>query len=266
MKCCGTSAAGPAPSRSNCCSRPPPPTSHAVEADPTRAARARRNADSFGLGPPFHADRRPARPRVWLRCPAPMPSLSAAALRTLCWRRFGPLIPDGTRLVANAVTLETEGLLAHLGRQTRRQPAADRACRRPPLGQQTRLAAAAPDRAMECRDNERRGFRFSHRIPALASLQAALELAGGAVDALATRARPKLVRSGRPCPCHWPAVDCRDRAALSDPCPTRHGAGDGASTAPDRWPKPQRLPQRAQAARLIGPPPHVARRPGRRRP
>lgn len=82
----------------------------ALEADATRAGRARGNVDAFGLG---HRHR-----LTEARAPEGLAGLSApdavfigggashALLETL-WR----LIPVGTRLVMNAVTLETEALV-----------------------------------------------------------------------------------------------------------------------------------------------------------
>ncbi len=83
---------------------------HAVESDPTRAARARTNAGTFGLihrytlhehRAPDGLDTLPTADAVFIGGGA------SDALLTRLWS----LIPPGTRLVANAVTLETEALL-----------------------------------------------------------------------------------------------------------------------------------------------------------
>jgi len=82
----------------------------AVEADPVRAARARANADAFGLDrleivTARALDRLPAGPdpdAVFIGGGLSEPLLDAL------WAR----LPAGTRLVANAVTLESEALLA----------------------------------------------------------------------------------------------------------------------------------------------------------
>ena len=85
----------------------------ALEADPTRAARARGNVDAFGLS---HRHR-----LTEARAPEGLQGLSTPdavfigggasdALLTTLW----DLIPPGTRLVMNAVTLETEALVLNL--------------------------------------------------------------------------------------------------------------------------------------------------------
>jgi precorrin-6B C5,15-methyltransferase / cobalt-precorrin-6B C5,C15-methyltransferase len=82
----------------------------ALEADPTRAARARGNVEAFGLA---HRHR-----LTEARAPEGLDGLAtpdavfigggaSEALLTALW----DLIPPGTRLVMNAVTLETEALL-----------------------------------------------------------------------------------------------------------------------------------------------------------
>jgi len=82
----------------------------ALEADPTRAARARGNVDSFGLS---HRHRLTAAraPEGLSALPTPdavfIGGGASDALLTALW----DLIPPGTRLVMNAVTLETEALV-----------------------------------------------------------------------------------------------------------------------------------------------------------
>jgi precorrin-6B C5,15-methyltransferase / cobalt-precorrin-6B C5,C15-methyltransferase len=85
---------------------------HAVESDTTRAVRARSNADTFGLShrytlhehrAPDGLDTLPPPDAVFIGGGA------SAALLTQLW----VLIPPGTRLVVNAVTLETEALLTN---------------------------------------------------------------------------------------------------------------------------------------------------------
>ena len=89
----------------------PATNAHAIEADPTRAARARANADAFGLAHRFHLTQTRAPDGL---APLPRPDAvflgggASDPLLTALW----PLLPDGTRLVANAVTLENEALLA----------------------------------------------------------------------------------------------------------------------------------------------------------
>ncbi len=83
---------------------------HAVEADPARAARAKANADAFGLGHRYTLHLLNA-PDGLKTLPPPdavfIGGGASAALLTRVW----DLIAPGTRLVANAVTLETEALL-----------------------------------------------------------------------------------------------------------------------------------------------------------
>jgi precorrin-6B C5,15-methyltransferase / cobalt-precorrin-6B C5,C15-methyltransferase len=84
---------------------------HAVEADADRAARAKANAEAFGLGHRWHLTQAKA-PEGLDGLPKPDTifiggGASEATLETV-WQ----LMPPGTRLVVNAVTLETEGLVA----------------------------------------------------------------------------------------------------------------------------------------------------------
>jgi precorrin-6B C5,15-methyltransferase / cobalt-precorrin-6B C5,C15-methyltransferase len=83
---------------------------HAVESDPTRAARARANAETFGLTHRYtlHETRAPDGLEA-----LPVPDAifigggASDALLTRLWAITAP----GTRITANAVTLETEALL-----------------------------------------------------------------------------------------------------------------------------------------------------------
>jgi precorrin-6B C5,15-methyltransferase / cobalt-precorrin-6B C5,C15-methyltransferase len=85
---------------------------HAVESDPNRAARARTNAETFGLSHRYtlHQNRAPDGLNA-----LPTPDAlfigggASEAMLTALWQ----IIPPGTRIVANAVTLETESLLIH---------------------------------------------------------------------------------------------------------------------------------------------------------
>ncbi len=87
--------------------------SHAVESDPSRAARAISNAEAFGLGHRFHLSQVRA-PEGLANLPRPdavfIGGGASDALLSALWR----LIPTGTRLVANAVTLENEALFIAL--------------------------------------------------------------------------------------------------------------------------------------------------------
>lgn len=83
----------------------------AVEADPARAARARNNAESFGLGHRFALVEARA-PQGLAELPTPdvvfIGGGASDALIDAVWAAM----PEGARLVANAVTLETEALLS----------------------------------------------------------------------------------------------------------------------------------------------------------
>jgi precorrin-6B C5,15-methyltransferase / cobalt-precorrin-6B C5,C15-methyltransferase len=80
-----------------------------LEADTTRAARARANADTFGLAHRYTVTEAKAPDGLGL---LPRPDAvfigggASEALLVTLW----PLLPPGTRLVANAVTLESEAL------------------------------------------------------------------------------------------------------------------------------------------------------------
>lgn len=81
----------------------------AIEADPTRAARIRENADALGVDRLRIATGRAPEALAGLAAPDAVfigGGLSAALLEAL-W----PLLRPGTRVVANAVTLESEALL-----------------------------------------------------------------------------------------------------------------------------------------------------------
>jgi precorrin-6Y C5,15-methyltransferase (decarboxylating) len=90
----------------------PATRAYGLEADATRAARARANADTFGLAHRYTVTEAKVPDGL-----APLPRPDAAfigggatdALLTTLWS----LLPTSTRLVANAVTLETEALFAH---------------------------------------------------------------------------------------------------------------------------------------------------------
>lgn len=86
-------------------------TATGVERDPDRAARARLNADRLGVGHRFdlisgdHADTLPET--------APQAVFIGGGLTEALLSRLWARMPVGARLVANAVTLESESLLAH---------------------------------------------------------------------------------------------------------------------------------------------------------
>lgn len=82
----------------------------ALEADPARADRARGNVDAFGLSH-RHRLHEARAPEGLAGLPSPdavfIGGGASEALLTALW----PLLPSGTRLVMNAVTLETEALM-----------------------------------------------------------------------------------------------------------------------------------------------------------
>lgn len=88
----------------------PGSTVHAVEADATRAARALRNAESFGVAHRWLLHQGKALDMLESFPPPDLVFVGGGADDTLL-RALWPLLPDGARLVMNAVTLETEALL-----------------------------------------------------------------------------------------------------------------------------------------------------------
>ena len=89
----------------------PATTSHALEADLHRAARAVRNAEAFGLGHRFHLTQTRA-PKGLADLPRPDAVFVGGGASHDMLTALWPLLPKGTRLVANAVTLENEALFA----------------------------------------------------------------------------------------------------------------------------------------------------------
>ncbi len=81
-----------------------------VEADPARAARARANAERFGLGDRFSVTEARA-PEGLEGLPRPDAVFIGGGASEALLARLWDILPPGTRLVANAVTLETEALL-----------------------------------------------------------------------------------------------------------------------------------------------------------
>ena len=156
----------------------PSTTATAVEVNPERAARIRANALRLGVDRLQVIDGDVAQHLATLSRPDAV--FVGGGLNTALLNGLWSVIPPGCRLVANAVTLETEALLtqAHgekggtLLRVELSEPA--------PLGPQTRLAHHLPRRAME-RDPMKRIAGFGFRAEAsIGSLQSALAAAGGA--------------------------------------------------------------------------------------
>lgn len=84
---------------------------HAVEADAVRAARAQGNADSFGVGHRYHMTLAKA-PEGLDGLPAPDAVFVGGGASEALLETVWGLVAAGTRLVVNAVTLETEALVA----------------------------------------------------------------------------------------------------------------------------------------------------------
>ena len=84
---------------------------HAIEADRARAARAQTNAARFGLEHRFHLTEARA-PEGLARLPQPNVVFVGGGASEALFAALFHQLPQGTRLVANAVTLETEILLA----------------------------------------------------------------------------------------------------------------------------------------------------------
>lgn len=89
----------------------PGSSAHALEADPTRAARARANAEAFGLTHRYHLTEARA-PEGLAALPPPDAVFIGGGASLALIDALWPLLPPGARLVANAVTLENEALFA----------------------------------------------------------------------------------------------------------------------------------------------------------
>ncbi len=85
----------------------------AIESDPARAARARANAARFGLGERYRVIEARA-PEGLADLPRPQAVFIGGGASATLFEALWPRLPEGTRLVANAVTLETEALLMQL--------------------------------------------------------------------------------------------------------------------------------------------------------
>ncbi len=88
----------------------PASLAYAVESDPLRAIRACRNAEVFGVGHRFHLTEARA-PEGLDSLPRPDVVFVGGGASEALLERLWTLLPQGCRLVANAVTLETEALL-----------------------------------------------------------------------------------------------------------------------------------------------------------
>lgn len=82
-----------------------------LEADPQRAARARANAERFGLAHRLTIRDAPA-PEGLQMLPRPDAVFVGGGASEELFARIWDLVPPGTRIVANAVTVETQSLLA----------------------------------------------------------------------------------------------------------------------------------------------------------
>lgn len=82
----------------------------ALEADPTRAARARGNVESFGLSH-RHRPTEARAPEGLEDLPRPDAVFIGGGASDALLSRLWDLMPPGTRLVVNAVTIETEALV-----------------------------------------------------------------------------------------------------------------------------------------------------------
>jgi precorrin-6Y C5,15-methyltransferase (decarboxylating) len=90
----------------------PRSTVHALEQDSARAARACLNAERFGLGHRFHLTELSA-PQGLTGLPKPDVVFVGGGASQALFDQLWAILPIGARLVANAVTLETEVLLAN---------------------------------------------------------------------------------------------------------------------------------------------------------
>jgi precorrin-6Y C5,15-methyltransferase (decarboxylating) len=89
----------------------PATVAHAIEADAVRADRARGNAARFGVGHRFHVTEARA-PEGLQELPVPDVVFVGGGASEVLFEALWQLLPAGVRLVANAVTLESEALLA----------------------------------------------------------------------------------------------------------------------------------------------------------
>ncbi len=83
---------------------------HALEADPVRAARARGNAENFGLGHRYLVTEARV-PEGLADLPPPDVVFIGGGASEAVLAAVWPVLPQGGRLVVNGVTLETEALL-----------------------------------------------------------------------------------------------------------------------------------------------------------
>ena len=88
----------------------PATQAHALEQNPDRAARARRNAETFGLTHRYHLTEAQAPDGLTTLPPPDVVFIGGGASETLL-NTLWAVMPQGARLVANAVTLESEALL-----------------------------------------------------------------------------------------------------------------------------------------------------------
>lgn len=95
------------------CLAAPTATAHAVEARVDRAANIRTNAAAFGLSHRLEAHEA-AWPEKLSALPEPHAVFIGGGMTPARTETVWSLMPEGTRLVANAVTLESETLLARL--------------------------------------------------------------------------------------------------------------------------------------------------------
>ena len=88
----------------------PGSSAHAVEADAARGARAMENAEAFGVGHRWHLYRGKALDIIGHLSQPDVVFIGGGASEALL-QALWPMLPEGARLVINAVTLETEALL-----------------------------------------------------------------------------------------------------------------------------------------------------------
>lgn len=91
-------------------------TAHAVETHPDRAANIRQNAGDFGVDHRLNVIQAAA-PDGLTNLPKPDAVFIGGGGNAALYGAILPLLPTGTRLIANAVTLETEALLVALQSQ-----------------------------------------------------------------------------------------------------------------------------------------------------
>ncbi len=117
--------------------------SHAIEAKESRAENIRQNAANFGVDHRLTVHHGAA-PEALQNLPRPDAVFIGGGGNAALYDALWPLLPQGTRLIANAVTLETEALLIHLQSQKGGSLTRIEIATAEPLGRMQGWSAARP--------------------------------------------------------------------------------------------------------------------------